>query len=153
MSNKLDVKFFKVADVKSPVRATAFAAGIDLFVPNDFKEITLLAGDSVLIPSGLKFRIPDGYALVANNKSGVAVKKKLICGAAVIDQDYKGIVHLDMHYIGNESTTIFPGEKILQLLLEKQEYSTVTEVHSEEELFKDMESERGEGGFGSTGNV
>jgi len=146
-----DVKFAKVKNVKSPVRGTSKAAGIDFFVPNDFGNKLLAPGESILIPSGLHLLIPEGYALVANNKSGVAVKKGLSYGAAVIDEDYQGEVHLHMVNVSSRSTMIESGEKILQFLLEKQEYSTVTEVASVKELYADVNSERGEGGFGSTG--
>ena len=146
-----DVKFTKVRGVKTPTRATKFAAGIDLFVPEDFATVTLNHGDSVLIPSGLKFLIPASYALVANNKSGVAVKKGLTFGAAVIDSDYHGEAHIHLIKSTSGSTTIVAGEKIVQFLLEKQEYSTLTEVATETELYADVDSDRGDRGFGSTG--
>ena len=57
------LKYAIVGDVKEPNRAHKQDAGADLFVPNDFKPITLKLGDSVLIPSGLKFEIPDNYML------------------------------------------------------------------------------------------
>lgn len=146
-----DVKFTKVKNVKSPVRGTSKAAGIDFFVPYDFTSTLLEPGDSILIPAGLHVLLPEGYALVANNKSGVALKKGLIYGASVIDEDYQGEVHLHLLNVSNRTTLIEPGEKILQFLLEKQEYSTVTEVGSVQELYADANSDRGNGGFGSTG--
>jgi len=146
-----DVKFTKVRNVKSPVRGTSLAAGIDFFVPNDFGNKLLAPGESILVPSGIHVLVPAGYALVANNKSGVAVKKGLIHGASVIDEDYQGEMHLHLINVSNKPTLIEAGDKILQFLLEKQEYSTVTEISTIEELYADVNSERGAGGFGSTG--
>lgn len=147
-----NIQIFKTKDVKTPSRGTPFSAGIDFFIPNDFQSVTLYTNEDVLIPSGIKAKIPHGYALVANNKSGVATKKKLICGAAVVDQDYHGEIHLHLINIGPNPVTIKAGEKILQFILEKQEYKSIIEIESEEELFADTYTERGAGGFGSTGD-
>ena len=84
----IDVQFAKVRAVKSPAVGTPGSAVIDLFVPDDFKTIDLLPNQSVLIPSGLKFKMPAGWGLAAYNKSGVATKKSLIKGAELIDNDY-----------------------------------------------------------------
>ena len=71
------MKFCKVRKVKTPIRANNTDAGIDFFVPEDQKIISLDPGESCLIPSGIKCNVPEGFALVAFNKSGVAVKKAL----------------------------------------------------------------------------
>ena len=145
------VKIYKLGDVKTPQRGTPLSAGIDFFVPNDFTPITIQHSEDILIPAGIKVCIPEGYALVANNKSGIATKKRLIHGASVVDEDYQGQLHLHLINVGSEPVTINPGDKIIQFLLEKQEYATVLEVSSEEELYSGVVSERGTGGFGSTG--
>lgn len=145
------MKILKVRDVKTPNRANKTDAGIDFYVPNDFKEIFVYPGEDILIPSGIKAAIPNGYALVANNKSGVATKKKLICGAAVVDESYQGEIHIHLINFGKYPVKISPGEKIIQFLLEKQEYCSIEEVSSEDELYGGLITTRGEGGFGSTG--
>jgi len=147
-----DIRFFKVGNVKSPTRGTNKSAGIDFYIPNDFVEKEVMPGDDILIPSGIKVRVPDGYALVANNKSGVSLKKKMIFGASVIDQDYTGIIHIHLFNVGVLPATLIPGEKIIQFILEKQEYATLTEASSEEDLYKDLVTERAAGAFGSTGS-
>lgn len=147
----MKVKFFKTKSVKTPTRGTGKSAGIDFYVPDDFESITLSPNQDVLIPSGLKVRIPDGYALVANNKSGVATKKKLIVGASVVDEDYMGEVHLHLINVGESDVEINPGDKILQFILEKQEYCGIEVVDSIDSLYGDIQSDRGDGGFGSTG--
>lgn len=150
MSDK--IKILKIREVKTPTRANPTDAGIDFYVPEDFGQKTLNPLDRVLIPSGIKIKLPEGFALVANNKSGVATKKGLIVGAAVVDESYQGEMHLSLINVSNEAVMINPGDKIIQFLLEKQYYYPIEEVDSVVELFEGLVTERGEGGFGSTGN-
>ena len=63
------MKFSKVREVKTPQRANLTDAGIDFFVPEDQSTISLTPGESCLIPSGIKVNVPEGYALIAFNKS------------------------------------------------------------------------------------
>ena len=98
------MKFAKVKDVKTPKRANNTDAGIDFFVPETAGTITLTPGDSCLIASGIKVNVPEGYALVAFNKSGVATKKGLQVGACVVDCGYQGEVHIHLVNIGQEYT-------------------------------------------------
>ena len=84
------MKVQKVRNVKTPNRGTSVSAGIDFYVPEDFETVTLNPGQSVLIPSGIKAQVPRGYALIAFNKSGVAVKQGLSVGACCVDEDYTG---------------------------------------------------------------
>jgi len=146
-----EIKIYKLRDVTTPQRGTPKSAGIDFYVPNDFTPIIIDPQSDVLIPSGIKVKIPEGYALIANNKSGVATKKRLVHGASVVDEDYQGEIHLHLINAGNAPVTVGPGDKIVQFLLEKQEYAAVIEVSSEQELFEGVVTERGDGGFGSTG--
>jgi len=145
------MKFLKVRDVKSPNRGTPQSAGIDLFVPNDFESKTLTPGQSVLIPSGLKVNIPENHVFISFNKSGVATKKNLTVGACVIDEDYQGEIHIHLTNVGTEPTTINPGDKIIQCLLMPIVYESVDMVENEESLWEGKSTQRGEGGFGSTG--
>jgi dUTP pyrophosphatase len=145
------MKFLKIRDVKSPNRGTSKSAGIDFFIPNDFEEVVLSPGQSILIPSGLKVNIPENLAFIAFNKSGVATKKHLIVGACVIDEDYQGEVHLHLINTGDEPIAVSPGEKILQCLLMPVVYEPVEIVETEEALWEGKVTERGSGGFGSTG--
>lgn len=162
------IKFLKVMDVKSPARGTSVAAGVDFFVPNDTQEfrdafkaknstiqiddtgIVLGPHERVNIPSGLKVEIPQGHALIAYNKSGVSLKYGLDVGATVVDEDYEGVVHLSLVNTSNDIVKIEYGQKIIQFLLIPVRYDEAVEVNSEEELFT-RHSDRGAGGFGSTG--
>ena len=142
------MKFSKVRDVKSPVRGHERDAGIDFFVPNDGDTYCISSGNSVLIPSGIKVNVPKGFALIAFNKSGIAVKKNLYAGACVVDEDYQGEIHLHLTNVGYEDVWLSPGDKVLQFLLIPIFYSKPEEVEFKD-LYKE-ETDRGEGGFGST---
>ena len=144
------MKFKKIRDVKSPVRGTPESAGIDIFIPNDFVKTIVNPQQSILIPAGLKVIIPTGTMLVVANKSGVAVKKALVAGACIIDSDYQGEIHINLHNIGDTVLVLEPGMKITQLLHQNVLLSEPVEINEyRESLVRD--SQRGEGGFGSTG--
>lgn len=158
------LKFKKIRDVKSPVRGTERSAGIDFFIPeyNELKDILykhcveyvtgtgvlrIEPKEDILIPSGIKVEIPKGYALIAFNKSGIATKKKLSVGACVIDEDYQGEIHIHLINQSLQPQYINPGDKAVQFILVPIAYMELEEdnnIHQEA-------TQRGEGGFGSTG--
>lgn len=147
------MKIARIRDVKLPTRGTAASAGLDFYTPNNIPEIELLPGEDALIPSGIKAKLPKGFALIAFNKSGVATKQGLQVGACVIDEDYQGEIHIHVTNVSDTKTTIKPGQKLVQMILVPVSYEGVEEV-AEDELFTEadvLKSERGEGGFGSTG--
>jgi dUTP pyrophosphatase len=143
------MKLAKTRDVKTPTRANPTDAGIDFFIPNTAEQITILPGESVLIPSGIKVDVPMNHALVAFNKSGVASKKQLIVGACVIDCGYQGEIYINMQNVGREAQQLLPGDKIVQFAL-LQLGGPGVELVPESELY-DKISNRGEGALGSTG--
>lgn len=160
------MKILRTRDVKMPQRGTSQSAGIDIFIPNsgDFyvkdkdgellqikDRLIIRPGTSVLIPAGIKANVPEDRALIAFNKSGVAAKKSLVVGACVIDEDYQGEIHIDIKNVGKESQTVHAGDKITQLLCVPVDYVNVEEAESEDDCFGGVETERGSGGFGSTG--
>ena len=140
----------KTRDVKDPQRGTPGSAGIDFFIPNDFEGTVVLPQGSALIPSGIKAKVPDGYALIAMNKSGVATKLGLVVGACVVDSDYQGEIHIHLINTSNKCVTLEPGQKIVQFLLTPIEHCSINIVPLKD-LF-DSKTTRGIGGFGSTGN-
>ena len=99
------LKVFKTRDVKTPERSGR-NAGFDFFIPNDIDHDPVLGGFYInpqshqSIPSGIKVNVPEGYALVAFNKSGIATKKGLQVGACVVDCGYQGEVHIHLTNVG-----------------------------------------------------
>lgn len=142
------MKVARTRDVKLPTRGTSASAGIDFYIPNDYPETRLLPGEHALIPSGIKVNVPEGHALIAFNKSGVSTKQRLQVGACVVDEDYQGEIHLHVHNLG-PATVLKPGQKLVQFILIPVTYAAVEEVE-EGDLFE-TKTERGDGGFGSTG--
>ena len=146
------MKFLKVRDVKTPERGTPLSAGMDFFVPNDFQATILPPGRDINIPSGIKVKLMHGFCLKFDNKSGVALKKKLVVGATVVDEDYQGEIHLHVFNLSpTDPVTINPGDKLVQALLIPVSYELPEEATTLEELYGGEKTKRGEGGFGSTG--
>tara|TARA_R110002096_G_scaffold237991_2_gene429247 strand:- start:2210 stop:2650 length:441 start_codon:yes stop_codon:yes gene_type:complete len=144
------MKITKIKDVKTPTRANATDAGVDFFIPNDYSGKTELSpGESCFIPSGIKVNVPEGYALIAFNKSGVATKKGLHVGACVVDCGYQGELHINLTNVSAEDQTIASGDKIVQFVLLPLGNPSI-ELVEENNLYEAV-STRGEGGFGSTG--
>ena len=146
----MDLSFIKTKDVKSPVRGHPSDAGIDFFIPEDFETLSLYPGQDILIDSGIKVIVPRDYALIFKEKSGVAVKKKLTLGASVIDSDYRGVVHFHLFNNGTTVQTISAGEKIVQGIVFPISLCEPKEIT--EENYNLNCTQRGEGGFGSTGD-
>ena len=141
----------RVRDVKLPQRAHDEDAGYDFFVPNDFATYTLMPGNDVLIPSGIKVIVPKVYALVAHNKSGVATKLKLGHGAEVCDEGYAGEVHIHLVNHGSDAVIIKPGMKVIQFLLLEVGQQVIIEIGNDEYEKRMEQYTRGANGFGSTG--
>jgi len=143
------MKIKRIKEVKLPTRGTDKSAGLDFYIPYDFQfdPFELYPGESVNIPSGIKAEVPEGYALVAFNKSGVSLNKRLQVGACVVDEDYQGEIHLHVFNTGNSIVELRPGEKIVQFILLQVFYDEIIEV---DEIHK-SKTERASGGFGSTG--
>lgn len=152
------MKIIKTRDVKTPTRGTEGSAGIDFYVPEKVDEnapgngnyYDLRPGQHVNIPSGIKAKVPENYALVAFNKSGRAIQG-LQVGACVVDSDYQGEIHLHVRNAGQNHVIIRPGDKLVQFLLLPVSHEGVEVVKTEEELYS-KKTVRGESGFGSTGN-
>lgn len=148
----MTVKIAKTRVVKTPIREHKYAAGVDFFIPEDFndgKSAILKHGDFVVIPSGIYMKQSDLDCMKFENKSGIAVKKGLILGACVIDNEYQGELHINLIKATRPPCVISPGDKIVQGVFFEPKYRKVVEVLYED-LFDEI-SVRGEGKFGSTG--
>ena len=145
----IKVKFVKVREgAKVPERGSKFAAGYDLsaYIP-DMERVIIRPGETVKIPSGLAFAYPEGYFGAVCARSGLATK----CGLApankigILDEDYRGEVFIALHNHSSETQVVNHGDRIAQLIL--LPYLNVDFVESD----KLDETERGDGGFGSSG--
>lgn len=131
-------------NAKMPVRGTEGSSGLDVFSPCD---VIVPARGDALIPLDLAFEIPFGWDLAVYNKSGIATKKKLDKGAELIDSDYRGNCHIHFFNNSDEDVHFSKGDKISQLVMREVWMGELQQV---EEL--NTNTERGTGGFGSTGN-
>ena len=147
----MEIKFSKTCEVKSPFKAYDTDAGIDFFIPEEFESLELYPGEDVNIKSGIKIKVPSGYALVFFNKSGICTNDQLIVGACVIDEGYQGEIHLHLINVGSLPVYIKPNQKIVQGLLLSVPVVQMKET-KEETLFIEP-TQRGTGGFGSTSEI
>lgn len=149
---KLDVCVIKGRDTKLPCKAHNEDAGIDFFAPNDMEPVELSPGEDSIIQTGLRVAVPEGYCLLGVNKSGVATKKKLVLGAKLIDCGYTGELGIHLINVGTVKRIIEPGDKIAQFVLIPIGNSNVNIITEDEYISSYGNSERGNGGFGSTGS-
>ncbi|MBW0535395.1 hypothetical protein O181_075110 [Austropuccinia psidii MF-1] len=125
-----------------PTRGSKAAAGYDLYASAD----TLIKKDGrAIVPTDIVIALPPStYGRVAP-RSGLAVKYGIDTGAGVIDEDYRGPVGVVLFNHGDQDFQVRKGDRVAQLIIEKILTPEVTEVQSL------TETERGAGGFGSTG--
>jgi dUTP pyrophosphatase len=149
-----NLKIFKIKNVKTPERFGK-NAGIDFFVPKDFNKgepFLLKPRENILIGSGIKISMPEEYCMIAFNKSGIATKYGLQVGACVVDENYTGEIHLHVFNYSNIDTWIKPNQKLIQFIMIAPNYIKIEQVESLDKLFAGVDiNERGEHGFGSTG--
>jgi dUTP pyrophosphatase len=125
---------------------TSGAAGLDLkYIGKE--PIVIPSGENKLVPTGLQMEIPDGFYLAIHPRSGLAAKHNITLGNAVgvVDSDYRGEIQAIIYNAGKDDFIINEGDRIAQAVLmkhEKVKFDFVNELN---------ETERGEGGFGSTG--
>lgn len=129
-----------------PAYATGASAGMDLRA-NLAAPIVLKSLERALVPTGLFIELPVGYEAQIRPRSGLAAKNGItvLNSPGTIDADYRGEVKVILVNLSKEDFTISDGERIAQMVIARHEQAEWVEV---EEL---MESERGTGGFGSTG--
>ncbi len=145
--NKTILKIQRLAHNKFvPEYKTEGAAGMDLCAAID-APITLKPLERKLIPTGLKIELEHGYEAQVRPRSGLSIKHgiTLINCIGTVDEDYRGEICVPIVNLSNESYTIQPDERIAQMVIsrvEQAEIEVVTEL---------SETNRGEGGFGSTG--
>ena len=138
--NQFQVKL-NYEDAQAPTRGSDEAAGYDLY---SYESETVASNQIKLIDTGISIRVPEGtYGRIAPRSS--VSKKGILVNAGVIDRDYRGPVKIMLHNLSNNDYVINKNDRIAQLILEQIKTPPVQLV---EEL---DDTERGDGGFGSTG--
>lgn len=142
----MKVKIVNKSQWQLPQYATPQSAGVDLRAALD-KEIVLPPLGRTIVPTGLFLEIPAGYEAQVRPRSGLAAKKGItvLNAPGTIDADYRGEVGVILVNLSQEPFTIVPGERVAQMVFARCEQVEWLEVDTLDE------SERGAGGFGSTG--
>lgn len=142
----IKVKVINHSNNELPQYATPMSAGMDLRAFTD-EPITIMPGERKLVHSGINIQLPEGYELQVRPRSGLALKHgiTLTNSPGTVDADYRGDVGAIVHNLGTEPFVINNGDRICQIVA--KEY-----VKIEWEEADSLDStERGEGGFNSTG--
>lgn len=129
-----------------PTYGTEHSAGADLYVCLE-QSVVIQPGKTEFLPTGLSIAVPNGYAGLIFARSSLGAKRGLAPAnkVGVIDSDYRGPVMVALHNHGALPQTVEPGERVAQLLV-------VPVLAPEMELVAELdETDRGNGGFGSTG--
>jgi len=145
---QIDVNIIPVEGYIQPIPryATELSAGFD-FYANIERDVILVPGSRTVISSGLKFEIPVGYELQVRSRSGLTLSHGIVVANSpgTVDADYRNVVGIILTNIGFKEFTVEPGMRIAQGVI-----SPV--VQAKFNVVKSLsETNRGEGGFGSTG--
>lgn len=142
------VKIVCLAPEFKPMYATPNSAGMDLCANIDEgSNVILHPGQRMLIPTGIRIELPEGYEAQVRPRSGLALKHGItvLNAPGTVDADYRGEIGVVLYNAGKEHFEISRGDRIAQMVIAKYkriEWEEVSEL---------SESERGQGGFGSTG--
>lgn len=140
------------ADLPLPSYASPGAAGLDLCAANPADgPMIVQPGERVLVPTGLIVAIPEGHEGQVRPRSGLALNHGLtvLNAPGTIDSDYRGELKVILVNHGGEPVTISRGMRVAQLVVSPFAQTEIVEVTASHELGN---TERGEGGFGSTGS-
>lgn len=147
--DQIKVKVKKTAggeDMPLPRYMTSGSAGMDLYAAVDGKEV-LKPGEIRLIPTGLSIALPAGYEAQIRPRSGLALKHgiSMVNTPGTIDADFRGEIGLIMINLGQEPFEINRGDRVAQMVINRITRAEFTEVEYLDE------TDRNDGGFGSTG--
>ncbi len=133
-------------DIELPKYATPGSAGMDVYAALEEDEY-LMPGKTALIPTGIAIAVPEGYECQVRSRSGLAAKHGLFAlnSPGTIDSDYRGEVKIIISNFGESRYIIKRGDRIAQLVINKVEKAEWVETD------KLPDTDRGDGGFGSTG--
>ena len=146
-SPKVEVRVKRLnhgAGLPLPDYASKGAAGMDISAA---ESLTLRAGKRHAVATGFAFAIPEGYEVQVRPRSGLALKHGITClnTPGTIDSDYRGEVKVILANMGEDDFLIAKGDRIAQIVVAPVTHATMTEVDEIDT------TERGTGGFGSTG--
>lgn len=129
--------------VQDPNRATSGSGGFDLY---STVRVDIPPGCNAKIGTGIKMAIPEGWVGIICPRSGVAAKSRVVPGARIIDSDYRGEIFIDLHNRGQDVFEVLKGERYVQIIF--------VPVNTNMEYVDSLDdvTERGTGGFGSTGS-
>jgi dUTP pyrophosphatase len=142
----MKVKIINHSGFDCPSYATPLSAGMDLRASME-QSITLAPLERALVPTGLFVELPEGYEMQIRPRSGLAAKHGItvLNSPGTIDADYRGEIKVILVNLSNNPFEIVPGERIAQAVVAQH-------AHIEwEEVERLGDTERGAGGFGSTG--
>jgi len=142
---EIKVKVVKVdPNVSLPVYQTVGSAGCDV---HSREDVEILPGQKVMVPTGLRLEIPDGFECQVRPRSSLALKHGVVVfnTPSTIDSDYRGEVSVLLHNASDSPFSVHVGDRIAQFV-----FAPVT-VASFEEVIELGETKRGAGGWGSTG--
>ena len=145
MKNKIAVKKLN-PNAQLPTYGSQFAAGADLYACLD-APVTIAPGESVWIPTGIALEVPEGCAGLVYARSSMGVKRGLAPAnkVGVIDSDYRGEIRVVLLNHSNQPQSVEPGERVAQFII------TPVFTPEYEEVDALSDTQRGTGGFGSTG--
>ena len=142
------VKLPHGADLPLPAYATAQSAGMDLMAAIA-TDMTLAAGQSAIVPTGLAIALPEGFEAQIRPRSGLAAKNRVtvLNAPGTIDADYRGEIGVILINHGSEAFTVTRGMRIAQMVIARHAQARWHQVDTLDE------TARGAGGFGSTGTA
>ena len=129
-----------------PAYGTEHSAGLDLYCSN-IEDIVIKPNEVKSVPTGLKVEIPQGYFAAIYPRSSTGVKRHLMLAntVGIIDSDYRGEIKVFFYNYGKEEQVIKNNDRLAQMIIHPYEKVQIEKV----DILS--ESDRGEGGFGSTG--
>jgi len=139
-------KLEHATDLELPSYESEYAAGMDIRAALE-EPVTLEPGERTLIPTGLKMALPKGYEAQIRPRSGLAYRNgiTMLNTPGTIDADYRGEVKMLAVNLGDDPFTVKHGDRVAQMVIAPVTQAQVNEVDSL------PDTERGDGGFGSTG--
>lgn len=149
---KIKLNFVNKSNNEDPKYATSGSSGFDLRANLD-EILTISSGKRVIVPTGLFFEIPENFEIQVRPRSGLAAKNgvTVLNTPGTIDADYRGEIKIILINLGDEDFVINHGDRIAQAVVASVTAKNIINLNKVIEI--STNTERGEGGFGSTGLI